>query len=121
MVAGEADPDVAHAAIDVLVEPGEEAVEIDVDGVDHGALLGGVRPDCMTKDVGRGNADGEDIGDVVAAHLLGGYERLCEVEQVGDGGGRLAYIIVEMARFCICLADGLGGAIAVVEGLGPCR
>ncbi len=81
VVAGEGDPDVGHAAVDVLVEPGEEVVQVDVDGVDHGALLGCVGADLVAEDVGGGDADGEDVGDVVAAHLFAGDEGFGEVER----------------------------------------
>ena len=119
VVGGEGDPDVGHAAVYILVEPGEEVVHVDVDGVDHGALLGCVGADLVAEDVGGGDADGEDVGDVVAAHLFAGDEGLGEVEEVGDGCGRGAYIVVEVAGAGFGFGDGAGGAVAVVEGLGP--
>src|ERR1700728_1718742 len=33
VIAGQRDPDIVHAAVDVFIEPGEEGVEVDVDGV----------------------------------------------------------------------------------------
>ena len=89
-------PDVGHAAIDVFVEPGEEGVEVGIDGVDHGALLGGIGADAVAEDVGGGDADGEDVGDVVAAHLLAGDEGAGEVHEVGDGGRGCASFFVEV-------------------------
>ena len=84
VVGGEGDPDIAEAAGDVFVEPGEEGVELGVEGVDHLLLVGGVGAFGVAHDVVGGEADGEQVSDVALAELFALDEGFGEIDLVGS-------------------------------------
>ena len=75
----------------------------------------------MSKDIRRGDADGQHIGHVVVTHLFARNQRLRKVEEIGDRGGRFADVFIKTAGFRSCLTQGLVGPVAVIEGLRPLR
>ncbi len=87
VVGSKRDPDVAESSLDVFVEPGEEAVEIGVNRINHGALFGRVGSDPVAQKVRGGNADGQEVGCGVLTQSCACDESLGEVELVAYGGG----------------------------------
>ncbi len=63
MVGGERDPCIRQAAGNVLVQPGEEAVELLIEGVHHLPRLGRVWSIMVPDQVVRGKAEDEHVGD----------------------------------------------------------
>src|SRR5215813_6217381 len=98
MVCGDGDPDVPKTAFNILVEPGEEAVEIGIEGIDDQPLLVGVWSNTMAEDVRAGDAECQHIGHVMLAKLLAGDQRFGKIEFISDAGGRATYFSLKVLR-----------------------
>src|SRR5271168_4354936 len=82
VVGRERDPDVRQTAGNILVQPGEERVQLSVEAVYHLARLGRVRSEFVAHQVVGGKAKGQHVGDRMAAQLLVGDERPREIKLV---------------------------------------
>src|SRR6201999_3083992 len=86
VVGRECNPDIRQTAGNVLVQPGEEAVELSVEAVHHLPRLRRVRSECVADQVVGGKAKRQHVGDCVAPELLVGDESACEIKLISVAG-----------------------------------
>ena len=117
MVPRQRHPHIRHTAIDILIQPGKKRVQIHVRRIDHRPLLRRIRPDFMSQNICRRDADRQHIRRLVLAQLLSRNQCLRKVQQVRNTRRRRAYIVVKMPWLRMNLFDRLFHPPTLVECL----